>query len=102
MEWILNYAKNGSNNTSMLRAMVAGAEEYYQYTKALTENEGEEAAKALKSDNPEFQKVGIEAPDATHLTSSPAPILTPSAPPPPSTLFPRLRSTRRAWTTWWV
>ena len=68
MEWILNYAKNGSNNTTMLRAMVAGAEEYYQYTKALTENEGEEAAKALKSDNPEFQKVGIEAPDATHLT----------------------------------
>ncbi len=68
MEWILNYAKNGTNNTSMLRAMVAGAEEYFQYTKALTETEGEEAAKALKSDNAEFQKVGVKAPDDTHLT----------------------------------
>ncbi|MDE7245808.1 MAG: hypothetical protein K2O18_17790 [Oscillospiraceae bacterium] len=76
MEWILNYEKNGSQNTSMLRAMVAGAEEYYQFTKDLAEDifdangnkikEGDhEAAKALNAQSPEFQQMvtGIQAPD---------------------------------------
>ncbi len=59
MEWILNYHKNGAKNTSMLLATVAGAGDYYNYTKDLPEDE----AKALTYDNPEFAKVGIETPD---------------------------------------
>ena len=63
MEWILNYEKNGANNTSMLVTLVEGAQEYYDYTKNLAEtNPG--AAKALTTENnPEFDKVGIKAPD---------------------------------------
>lgn len=59
MEWILNFHKNEAKNTSMLNATVAGASEYYNYTKELSETE----AKALTWDNPEFAKVGIETPD---------------------------------------
>lgn len=36
MEWILNYHKNGANNTSMLSATVKGAEDYYLYTRGYT------------------------------------------------------------------
>jgi len=63
MEWVLNYEKNGANNTSMLVTMVEGAQEYYDYTKNLAEtNPG--AAKALTTENnPEFDKVGVKAPD---------------------------------------
>lgn len=63
MEWVLNYEKNGANNTSMLVTMVEGAQDYYDYTKNLAEtNPG--AAKALTTqNNPEFDKVGIKAPD---------------------------------------
>ena len=65
MEWILNYHKNASQNTSMLCAMVVGAQDYYDYTKDLDEA----TALALTTENnPEFDKVGIKSADATHLT----------------------------------
>ena len=47
LEWVLNYAKNDSYNSSMPMEMIAGAAEYYEYTKALTESDGAEAVKAL-------------------------------------------------------
>ena len=37
LEWILNYHKNESANTSMPNEMIVGAREYYEYTKTLTE-----------------------------------------------------------------
>lgn len=62
LEWILNFAKNESANTSMPIEMIEGAGEYYEYTKALTESEGEEAAKALGLEK--FKEtVKISAPD---------------------------------------
>ena len=63
MEWILNFEKNGSTNTSMLKAMVEGAEEYYEYTKNLAETNPGAALALSTENNPEFDKVGIEAPD---------------------------------------
>lgn len=60
MEWILNAWKNGAANTSMLIEMVEGAEDYYNYTSELSEEE----AMALASDNETFlEMVGIETPD---------------------------------------
>ena len=52
LEWILNYAKNDSYNVSMPAEMIVGANEYYEYTKAMTEDEsqGAEAAKALTAE----------------------------------------------------
>ena len=50
LEWVLNYAKNDSYNASMPMEMIAGAEEYYNYTKELTESEGADAVKALTAD----------------------------------------------------
>ena len=47
LEWVLNYAKNDSYNVSMPAEMIVGANEYYEYTKALTESDGPDAAKAL-------------------------------------------------------
>ena len=35
LEWVLNYHKNGTNNTSMPVDMIAGAAEYLEYTKNL-------------------------------------------------------------------
>lgn len=62
LEWVLNYYKNDSNNTSMPREMIKGATEYYEYTKSLTEEE----AKALTAgEGSKFaEMVGIETPDA--------------------------------------
>ncbi len=62
LEWVLNYAKNKSANTSMPIEMITGAVDYYNYTKELTETEGEDAAKALGLDK-FLEMVGIEAPD---------------------------------------
>jgi len=59
MEWILNYHKNDSMNISMLRNLVEGADEYYELTKEMDPA----AAQALTCDSPEFQSVGIDAPD---------------------------------------
>ena len=50
LEWVLNYAKNDSYNASMPMEMIVGANDYYEYTKELTESEGAEAAKALTAE----------------------------------------------------
>ena len=50
LEWVLNYAKNDSYNVSMPAEMIAGANDYYEYTKALTESDGADAVKALTAD----------------------------------------------------
>lgn len=58
LEWILNFHKNAGLNTSMPVSTIAGAQEYYDYTKELSEEE------AKTMDNSKFlEMVGIEAPD---------------------------------------
>ncbi len=58
LEWVLNFHKNGANNTSMPNALIRGAQDYYDYTSELDEAE----AKSL--DKSKFLEiVGIEAPD---------------------------------------
>ena len=61
LEWVLNFYKNESANTSMPTEMIKGAQEYYEYTKSLDEAE----AQALDaSDGSKFlETVGIEVPD---------------------------------------
>ena len=66
MEWVLNYAKNAGTNTSMPFQMVQGAKEYYEYTKALTDSDGAEAAKALGLEK-FSEMVGVKAVDDTTL-----------------------------------
>ena len=61
LEWVLNFHKNNSVNTSMPIEMIEGASEYYEYTKTLTEEEG----KALTAgEGSKFlEMVGMEIPD---------------------------------------
>ncbi len=62
LEWVLNFAKNDSANTSMPIEMITGAGEYYEYTKLLAEQNGIAAAQALNLDK--FKEmVGVSAPD---------------------------------------
>ena len=63
LEWVLNYAKNDAANTSMPKQMIKGATEYYEYTKALAESDGLEAAQALTVDGKFAELVGIVTPD---------------------------------------
>lgn len=63
LEWVLNFHKNDSMNTSMPLALIEGAQEYYDYTKGLSEEE----ALALTPDGIFLDMVGIEAPDANTL-----------------------------------
>lgn len=58
LEYVLNYWKNGGNNTTMPNETIVGAEEYYEYTKGLTEEEGQ----ALGTEK-FLEMVGIETPD---------------------------------------
>lgn len=58
LEWTLNAAKNMAANVSMPEEMIVGAKDYYEYTKALPEDE----AKALGLDK-FLEMVGIAAPD---------------------------------------
>ncbi|MEA4920195.1 MAG: ABC transporter substrate-binding protein [Clostridiaceae bacterium] len=61
LEWILNFHKNDSNNTSMPIEMIKGAEDYYEYTKSLT---AEEALSLKADDGSKFREmVGVETPD---------------------------------------
>ena len=61
MEWILNFYKNDSANTSMPMEMIEGAQEYYEYTKSLTQ---EEAYALDASEGSKFREmVNIETPD---------------------------------------
>ncbi len=58
LEWILNYHKNDAFNTSMCLPIIEGAQEYYDYTQSLSEEE------ALALDKTKFfEMVGIECPD---------------------------------------
>jgi oligopeptide transport system substrate-binding protein len=60
LEWVLNYHKNDAKNTSMPTQMIAGAQEYYDYTKELDEAD----AMALTAADDAFRNtVGIEVPD---------------------------------------
>lgn len=62
LEWVLNFAKNDAANTSMPIEMIAGAGDYYEYTKSVAETEGTEAAQALGLEK--FREmVGVSAPD---------------------------------------
>lgn len=62
LEWVMNFHKNQSANTSMPMEMITGATEYYEWTKTLDAAE----AYALKADEGSkfLEMVGIEAPDA--------------------------------------
>ena len=61
LEFVLNYAKNEAANTSMPIEMIAGAGDYYEYTKELAESDNQAA---LDLDLEKFKEmVGIEAPD---------------------------------------
>ncbi len=61
LEWVLNAWKNEAVNTSMMTEMVKGAQEYYDLTAAMTEEE----ACALTWDNELFlETVGISTPDS--------------------------------------
>lgn len=66
MEWILNYHKNQSANTSMPMEMIKGATEYYEYTKNLSEEEG--LALTATEGSKFLEMVGIAAPDNYTLT----------------------------------
>ncbi len=61
LEWVLNYAKNQSANTSMPIEMIKGAKEYYDYTKELAETDAE-ATKALGLEK-FLEIVAVSAPD---------------------------------------
>ena len=61
MEWILNFHKNDSANTSMPMEMIEGATEYYEYTKNLS---AEEAYALNAGEGSKFREmVGLETPD---------------------------------------
>ena len=61
LEWVLNFHKNDSSNTSMPIEMIKGAEEYYEYTKTLSK---EEAQALTAGEGSKFREmVGIEIPD---------------------------------------
>ena len=63
LEWVLNFAKNDSYNVSMPNDMIVGALDYYNYTKQLTEEKGEEAALALTTEGKFAELVKVTAPD---------------------------------------
>ena len=61
LEWVLNFHKNDSSNTSMPIEMIKGAKEYYEYTKTLSP---EEALALDASEGSKFlEMVGLEVPD---------------------------------------
>ena len=62
LEWVLNFAKNGARNITMPGEMIVGANDYYEYTKKVAEEQGEEAAKALGLEK-FMEMVGISCPD---------------------------------------
>ena len=61
LEWVLNFYKNDSTNTSMPFEMIEGAEEYYEYTKTLSEEEA--FALTAGEGSKFFEMVGMEIPD---------------------------------------
>lgn len=66
LEWVLNFHKNDSSNTSMPIEMIKGAEEYYEWTKTLS---ADEANKLTAEEGSKFREmVGIETPDKNTVT----------------------------------
>ena len=61
LDWVLNFYKNDSTNTSMPFEMIEGAEEYYEYTKTLSEEEA--FALTAGEGSKFFEMVGMEIPD---------------------------------------
>lgn len=55
MEWILNFHKNESAQTSDFILMLEGAAEYYEYTKSLSE---EEAYSLTAGEGSKFAGIG--------------------------------------------
>ena len=66
MEWILNFYKNDSANTSMPLEMLEGANEYYEYTKTLSEEEA--LALTAEEGSPFSEMVGVDVPDDYTIT----------------------------------
>lgn len=65
MEWIMNFHKNESSQTSDFIIMLKGAAEYYEFTKGLSE---EEAFALNAEEGSKFREmVGVETPDANTL-----------------------------------
>ena len=61
LEWVLNFHKNDSVNTSMPLEMIEGAQEYYEYTKTLSK---EEAYALTAGEGSKFREmVGLDTPD---------------------------------------
>ena len=61
LEWVLNFHKNDSSNTSMPLEMIKGAREYYEYTKTLSK---EEAYALTAGEGSKFREmVGLDTPD---------------------------------------
>ena len=61
LEWVMNFYKNDSSHTSQPIEMIAGAKEYYEYTKGLNQ---EEAYALDASEGSVFMEtVGISCPD---------------------------------------
>ena len=61
LEWVLNFHKNDSVNTSMPLEMIEGAQEYYEYTKTLSK---EEAYTLTAGEGSKFREmVGLDTPD---------------------------------------
>ena len=61
LEWVLNFYKNDSSNTAMPLEMIVGANEYYEWTKTLSE---EEALALTAEDGSKFREmVKMETPD---------------------------------------
>ena len=61
LEWVMNFHKNNSSNTSMPLEMIKGAKEYYEYTKTLSD---EEAFALNAEEGSKFREmVGLETPD---------------------------------------
>ena len=61
LEWVLNFHKNDSSNTSMPIEMIEGASEYYEYTKTLSK---EEAYALTAGEGSKFlEMVGMEVQD---------------------------------------
>ena len=60
IEWTLNYWKNDAKHVQMLSATIAGAQEYFDYTKDLSQ---EEAYATKGTDQKFLETVGIAAPD---------------------------------------
>ena len=61
LEWVLNFYKNDSANTAMPLEMIVGANEYYEWTKTLSE---EEALALTAGEGSKFREmVKMETPD---------------------------------------